>query len=53
MKDVRELQEKLDHLRDTIQEARTQASKLANDRLIDPSSIPKRKLKLRDMLRDF
>ncbi len=53
MKDVRELQDQLDQLRTTIRDAQDTAQKLAQDRLIDPSAVPKTKRKLRDLLRDF
>ncbi|GAB6903854.1 hypothetical protein [Kineosporia succinea] len=54
MKSVKELQERLEQLRATIDDAKETASKLAQDKVIDPvTAIPRQRRRYADGFRDF
>jgi len=53
MKDIRDLQDLLDHLRETIEGAQLTAQKLAREQLIDRSAVPMPRRPERELLREF
>jgi hypothetical protein len=54
MKDVHELQDQMDHLRDAIEDAQQVARHLAQEQLIDREAVPAdTRLKDWDRYRDF